>query len=288
MSSDWFYKSELVEDELEQGDLLRVTEELRDLLVTYHPHYAGKNENEYYAILTQSCDLALRAGECGARYISMAPVRSLRRIVHREFGAKLIPPDVGAPYGTESVRAEVERFLERLLNNNESSYFHYLAEAQVGLVEPMCAVLALAIPLKAEHYDLFLRAKIIGIADVFQAKLGWLLGQLYSRVGTPDMDALELRSRVQAITDTLAVWFSNNDFKHLQRLLSEHRATRPEVPVDAAVSEILIQNIPRKKAQAVNRILDIATEVALCGNPSKGRHKFRNALEQDPEFAQFF
>ncbi|BAC47429.1 bsr2164 [Bradyrhizobium diazoefficiens USDA 110] len=39
------------------------------------------------------------------------------------------------------------------------------------------------------HLATCVAAKILQLTDTFQAKLGWLVGQMYSPVGTQDMDA---------------------------------------------------------------------------------------------------
>jgi hypothetical protein len=290
MSIPRLYKSEseFVEDELEQGDLLQPNEELRGLLDKYHPHYAQNKENKFYVVLTQSCDLAKRQGLCGARYISIAPVRALRVIIQQEFDHKFARPDIGDPFGSAVLKSEVERFLERLINNNESSYFYFFAENSIGVIEPMCAMLALPISLKVEHYESLVRARLSGIQSIFQAKLGWLLGQLYSRVGTPELTSDELRTNVNRITGTLAVWFPNEDFKALKKLLAEHRTANPDQPINKDITEQLIKKIPKKKALVVERVLELATDVELCDSPSPKRYKFRLALEQDPKLARFF
>lgn len=55
----------------------------------------------------------------------------------------------------------------------------------------MVAYLKVSIPLKSgEHYDKCLKAKRIELADEFKAKLGWLIGDMYSRVGTTDWETI--------------------------------------------------------------------------------------------------
>jgi hypothetical protein len=284
-----FYKKDVVEAELEQGDLLVPTDELSALLTKYHPYYAQHPENRFYAILTQSCDLVRRGGSFGARYILIAPVRSLRTVIHYEYDSKLLKPNSGDPFGTETVKADVERFLERILNNNEPTYFHYFEENAVGLVEPMCAMLGLPISLKVEHYDIFLKSRKLSIEAVFQAKLGWLIGQTFSRVGTPEMRSDHLKNGIADITRKLAVWIPNDDFKHFRRILKEHTDANPGKPIDLAVRRELIKQIPKKKAMVVERILDLATEAKLLvQGRSPERRNFRNVLEQDAKFSTFF
>ena len=50
----------------------------------------------------------------------------------------------------------------------------------------MLQFLQLSVALKVEHYDLCLDAKIAELKEPFQAKLGYRVGHMYSRVGTAE------------------------------------------------------------------------------------------------------
>ena len=51
----------------------------------------------------------------------------------------------------------------------------------------MVAVLPLSFSFRTDHYDLLLENRVLGIKPEFQAKVGHIIGQLYSRIGTPDL-----------------------------------------------------------------------------------------------------
>lgn len=287
MWTHWSYKND-PSAYLEQGDVLQNSKSLKELLATYHPYYASNQENRFYIVLTQSCDLVVRGAKCNARYISIAPVRSLKIIVHREFEDKLNKIDVGAPFSSYRTKGEIERFLERLFNNNEPSYYYLEAEPSAGISDPMCAVLTLPIAFKAEHYDVLLNSRIISIEDSFQAKLGSLLGQSYSRVGTKDFDQADLKSKVDEITDILATWHEPSDVDKLKELIEARRTNDPNESIDSSVIGKLIQQIPKKKTLAIERILNIAAELNLASNPSSQRRGLRLRLESDQQFSSLF
>lgn len=71
--------------DLKQGDLLRRTSSLEDLLRDVHPHYKEKQANKYFIVLTQSCDLVRRTSHdpCKSRHLSLAPVRPLSLLLER-------------------------------------------------------------------------------------------------------------------------------------------------------------------------------------------------------------
>ena len=76
--------------------------------------------------------------------------------------------------------------------------------------------LALSVALRISHYDACIGAKVAQLDDVFQAKVGWLTGNLYSRVGTPDLEEKEddaERIKEQFYEDVLrsrTVWLKYN------------------------------------------------------------------------------
>lgn len=47
-------------------------------------------------------------------------------------------------------------------------------------------MLPLSMSIRVDHHEACLERRIAQITDHFQAKLGWLRGQQFSRVGTPD------------------------------------------------------------------------------------------------------
>jgi hypothetical protein len=167
------YKEDPPGELLEQGDVLKTSDALAGLLEKYHPYYANHPDNRFYVVLTQSCDLVPREGGCAARYISLAPVRPLTLILHREFDETLENVEKGSqPFATVRARTSIEQFLQRLLNNNEATFFYFERDHVRGIYEEMCGILSLPISFKLEHYKILLDAKLAGITDVFQAKLG--------------------------------------------------------------------------------------------------------------------
>ena len=271
-------------DTLEQGDILQKSPALEALLAKYHPHYAQHPDNKFFTVLTQSCDLVPRAGGCSARYISLAPVRPLKTVLKREFDGKLENVGLGAqPFATHRVRNAFEQFLQRLFNNNEPPFFYYEAAHTRGIYEEMCAMLALPISLKPEHYTTLVEAKLAGIADVFQAKLGWLLGQMYSRVGTPDIEPAMMVQKIKTYTESVAVWLEESDAKALRGLVVEYGAQPSALELSA-----MIGKIPKRKVQIINAVLDVAAAEGIFAAVSPERRRLRRALENDPVFSALF
>lgn len=273
-------------DVLEQGDLLRRSPEVVALLEKYHPYYANHPQNVFFAVLTQSCDLVRRGERCAARYISLAPVRPLRAILRREFEGTLHNVGPGRqPFGSHRTRTTIEQFLERLFRNNEPPFFFYEPAHAAGVAEEMCAMLALPVSLKPEHYETLLKAKLVGVEDVFQAKLGWLLGQMYSRVGTPDFDTPVISKMVRAYMDGAALWLEDGEVKSLVEEVVAHDAMPNAPPLGAKELGTMIAKLPKRKSLVIDAVLDAAARIGLFEPVSPERRRFRLELERDPAFA---
>ena len=106
-----------------------------------------------------------------------------------------------------SAAGRIRDFLSRLANNNDPNYFFLRADNSQGLTADCCACLRVTVPLRVEHYAVLLKAKTGQLKEVFQAKLGWLVGNNYSRVGTPDWAEAQagLRAVIEAAVSSLII-----------------------------------------------------------------------------------
>ncbi len=185
--SHFTYK-EPASTQLQQGDILRKTEDIKNLLKIVHPHYL-KEDYLYFLVLTQSCDLERRSSKaCKAPYITLAAVRPIELLLEREIKQYQIQHDLAkGKIIDRSYYAKLQSFTEKLLNNNATEYFYLHEDAGMGFSESCVAFLRLSIAIKSkDHYETCLNAKILELDDTFKAKLGWLVGNIYSRVGTHD------------------------------------------------------------------------------------------------------
>jgi hypothetical protein len=286
-----FYKSQL-NPALEQGDLIpREATVVREVVAKYHDYHVKHPENEMFAVLTQSCDLYRREGSCKARYIALAPVRTLRNVLRQEFDSVLVrTPGNLYTLGSDETKARYVDFLTRLINNNDSRHF-YLPENHAIGMEDMCILLALSIPIKVEHYDSCVRDRVAQLDDLFQAKLGWLLGQQYSRVGTPDWPDQLLQQKVVAVTDRTLSWFPPNDFEQVKRMLEKFATDYPDKEVDEGELASLVKRIKNRKQLAIDTVFKLMDELLVDGKfPPAGPDRFqlRKKLTSNDEFAKFF
>lgn len=271
-------------DHLCQGDILRKTPALLDLLREVHPHYANE-DYLYFQVLTQSCDLVRRKGQCKSRYITIAAVRSYELVVNRaiekftdrlNFKGSLLCSDV--------YKDRFEDLLNKLFNNNDPHHFFLNQDPDLGLVEHCCTQLHLSISIRAyEHYDVCLAAKAFGLTENFRAKLGWMVGNLYSRVGTqdyvpgalPDNSAYDdfLKERM----DDYVAWIPAKDFPEYRKQ-AEKAAS-----IDEIVERINADRTKKKDAQ-LNQLVNIIIKgLGIVGDESTEKKKvLKNVLSLDP------
>ena len=186
------YKSNPDFSTLCQGDVLRITPELRDVLREIHPYFLN-DQYKYFIVLTQSCDLIRRQGkDCKSAYISLAAVRDFNSFFDKEMTNKGYAKKVnGILLMNSEVKSRATQFIERIYNNTEPEYFFLYKDESLNFPTSMISYLKVSFSLKSkENYDICLNAKMIELTDEFKAKLGWLVGNIYSRVGTADWDSL--------------------------------------------------------------------------------------------------
>jgi len=187
MRHHFTYNEELGESTLHQGDLLYRTDRIENILQKVHPYYL-KESFKYFMVLTQSCDLVRRGDNCKARYITLAAVVTFENTLINEISK--FQRDRIEKIGSVcdiSQKSFLYNLVESILNNNHNEFFYLHEDNYLGLTEACCTILRLTVALRSnEHYNECLKSKFIELDSEFRAKLGWLVGNIYSRIGTRD------------------------------------------------------------------------------------------------------
>jgi len=218
---------------LEQGDVIERTEEITEILKAVHPYYLQDNYLKFI-ILTQSCDLAIRKNSHKAKYITIAAIRPLSLVRERFLNDDRSELERKADIAGERIKGKLKSFLVRLFNNNIPEYFFLYKDSISGIDENMVAFLRLSIALKSDlHYKALQKARISTLSPEFRAQLGWNVGNIYSRVGTPDWDDVyskekyeeainaELMSQTEWINDDIIKAILNKYEERSSRMSSE-------------------------------------------------------------------
>jgi len=249
-------------NELMQGDVLERTPELNAILEEVHPYYSDE-KNRYFMVLTQTCDLVERQfGSVKAPYVVLSPVRVLSIVLdHLIAECGKLQFNCEVPILRERSRNNFNELLERLLNNNDPHHF-YLNAKDTVLENACVAILRLSVAIRAPlHLNTCKNSKILQLREIFQTKLGWLIGQLYSRVATDDCDLSELSDKKRRITKDIAVWAADENFEDLERSLLEQFPNHSENAVDRASVAKLIKSLPTKRKKLSARIGEIVRQM---------------------------
>lgn len=252
-------------ESLSQGDILVKDAAVLKVLEVVHPHYRQKEDYTHFMVLTQSCDLLRRDGEpCKSRYVSLAAVRPLRVLIERE--VERFQPDTFSKVGqlcSDRSRTRLEDVVRKLLNNNLSEYFYLEAEPTNRLPEACCAFLRLSIAVRAyEHYGTLLNARALSLSKVFQAKLGWLVGNMYSRVGTEDwapdhIPRSDFEDKIRVILEEAVQWVDERQLKTARDRFEKDRASDPDLQLDRGMARQYVGNSkpPKKKDLVIDEVL---------------------------------
>ena len=254
------YKNNPDMESLCQGDVLCKTEDLCKVLGEVHPYFL-REEYTYFIVLTQSCDLVKRGSKgCKSPYITLAAVREYEDFFERIMIKKKYAESYkGYLLLDEKKRRSAFELIERIYNNTEDDYFFLYKDHSVGLYSPQVAYLKVSIALKSElHYETCLEAKKIELNDEFKAKIGWLVGNMYSRVGTVDWsNLLNDNARKEMIEGDLVsncVICSKEHIKILKEKFDSVNEQDIKNSVESVLSEIVIKS---RYDKAMDSIVDI-------------------------------
>ena len=255
------YKADADMNSLCQGDVLNITEELAEVLRSVHPYFLNE-QYKYFMVLSQSCDLVRRNGKnCKTPYITLAAIRSYDSFLERTLIRSKYAENIsGLLLMEEKKKEKAYQLIERIYNNTESEYFFLYKEEALEFPESMIAFLKVSIALKSqEHYDKCLAAKKLELSDEFKAKLGWVVGNMYSRVGTADWEGImNTQEKEEMLNNDLAskcIIGSKEQLKQLKaELLKKSETIHNHEEAALYVSDI---HVPTKYDKTISIIEEI-------------------------------
>lgn len=283
----WTYKPQSDGDCLEQGDILLPGHDLSDVLKEVHkwfsdPKYLG------FMVLTQTCDLVRRNGQpCKAPYITIAAIRPLRQILLQLLQRQLKP--FGNRYFINSDKQRASELLHRILNQNESALalFYLHPESGIGLADEAVVLLRVSIALRSEqHYDALLKARTGGLQPEFAAKLGWLCGNIFSRIAVPDwLETSSRASEAQRLVDELLSGSDPEGPQFIDQRSIEKRLKAGTAPfTEQEVSDLISRSSGKTfKQLALEEIRKLLLE---NGVESKRLERVVNGLSNSPTFGE--
>lgn len=219
MPSHWTYEEKLPDNDLYQGDIIRRTGPLLKVLGSVHGYFC---DEKYlgFIVVSQTCDLVMRTGECKAKYINLAVIRSLESMMP-SFLQDVCGTIMPGVYFEEG-RGDVKALIERIINQNEQALglFYLEPDGDLQIAVESVVLLRVSIALRSrEHYRIVQEARLGRLRPSFRNKLGWLTGNLYSRVDTPDWPEVIGKPAASKKVDKI--------FKDLDESANNHWVSRP-------------------------------------------------------------
>lgn len=280
-------------ENLRQGDILARTDLLSSSIAQAHQYYATAQDYSHFIILTQSCDLVRRQGLCRTNYITLAAARPVPLVLQR-FVEKYRDKSLALPLRVCDSKNEMpaKQFLERLVHHTADGYFFIRKGSLDTVTNDLCVFLPLSIALRsASHYDACLKSKVGQMKDIFAAKLGWLTGNLYSRVGTPDIadffpDSDNIKTQIikETIEDSSIYWLSKRQIKILKANIDRWQNVNVGVDLTEEVLDSLISEIPDEASIVAETVIKYLSGKGFINNDGETLQRATKTLANFPTF----
>jgi hypothetical protein len=202
-------------------------------------------------------------------------------------------PVVEGVYLQES-KAEANKLLERLLNQNEQAFglFYLHPDDEIGINVPSIALLRVTVTLRVDHYEVLKRARRGRLSSEFQNKLGWLVGNLFSRIGTQDWnDSPERKKEFESLVKNhleagelyQPIWVR----EPLVVAAKEKGIQLDRIPKQELVAILDANRAPSAKEAAADHALKVIKEV-MSDISEEDLARIRNRLLNDALFSKVF
>ncbi|MCX7048203.1 MAG: hypothetical protein NTX50_22305 [Candidatus Sumerlaeota bacterium] len=207
----------------------------------------------------------------------MSVIRSLEDLIasslRNQFGY------LGPGIFKKEIKERALMLIERVINQNEQNLglFYLHPDADAGISVRCVAVLRVSISVKAnEHYRTLIAARVGRLQQAFQHRLGWMVGNLYSRVDVRDWkedtegkEEEELIQEIFRFNRMEPLWVAsktirdalkrNTGFFDLpaqdqEKLLEECSPMPPKEAIIGRIGDILKECYPALQEEDVERI----------------------------------
>lgn len=292
---DFIFKdsAELNNQALTQGDVIGRSQNVIERIGQAHQYYADPAHYSHFMVLTQSCDLVKRQGRIKAPYITIAAVKPFSKTMGSFFDVNLKTIEGSSfTFHSESLKAKAKQLVERHINNTEPEFFFLPKSGHPSLPEDLVVFLRLTIALRTEHYDALAEAKIAELSDVFQAKLGWLKGNIYSRVATPDIeerDAYASKTKNEFYSKYIPTndryWLSALQANFLRKIVEQRREELGRDLTDDEVADLIADEVPEDIRIIAKNIVERFKKNNLIEEGDEdAESRFTRAIMNEPSF----
>lgn len=272
-------------EDLQQGDIIENNEEIRTIIKQFYP-LISDSEYSTFIVITQSCDLVRRDNKpCKSKYVNLAPIQPLENVFlslfDRVYGHFKITDRLYSSKG----KSKAAELIESICNQNAWALgiFFLQANTDVKIPEDSVALLPVSFAVSSDLcYDKLVKHRSGRLNIAFQSRLGWLVGNLYSRVAAPDFPKSNReevqRDLLDKKSENLPRWIDKKQLKILGQEPNNLRKDQiealllqydPKAPVKEAIKHVLdtvkgvIEEVPAAKLQEIESKLSTKLEFEL-------------------------
>lgn len=278
-------------DALYQGDILSKTDDLRAALEEAHSYYAEAEDYSHFMVLTQSCDLVAHGKrKPRSRYISLSAVRPLGIVIDRLIEKHRFEFEFPLSICEKEKELLVYQYLERLLHNTEDGFFFLKGGGHPNIQNDLCAFLPLSVALRISHYKTCVISKVAQLDNIFQAKVGSLTGNLYSRIGTPDFEEFEADPdafKNEFFQDSIygrTAWLTPAQLRRLKQLAQAWKRDNESREITEPIARDLISQIPESIDMVAERAVSLLVQNGLMPSGEGNVNRAANVLRNDTNF----
>jgi len=222
---------------LYQGDIIFIDAAIRSNLKAL---CQGKiMKAEFAIVLTQSCDLVKRSefgNKCKAQLIHMGLLS-----IFDEYFIENLSKYCEKGLFEDKVRIidqgnaqKLQNSLERLFNNNINDYFFIPEDNGQGLASHYIVDIRDQCLISFDFFEDIIRNKRCELEEIYRAKLGYMISQLFSRIGTKDWNKQELENTIKVLISENSIILSKDKVRMAKQkepeLLSKYPAVEQLIP----------------------------------------------------------
>lgn len=147
----------------------------------------------------------------------------------------------------------------------EQDYFFLYKEDALSFTTSMVAMLKVSIAIESDlYYDMCLNAKFLELSDEFKAKLGWMIGNIYSRVGTTDWESIMTAEQRKAMLsqelNSHCIIGQKNQIKALKKAMeSQSETIRTKDDAIKFISEFHIETQYEQVMKVLEEIINTSS-----------------------------
>ncbi|RUR21903.1 hypothetical protein [Legionella qingyii] len=240
---------------LRQGDIILLKGELRKKFKKFFYGIVKPHQKRYILILSQCCDLYQDdARNCKIEHITVCVLSDFNRYLERLINECSLPL-FNSRILSEDEYENLFMKLYKFINNSDPKNYFFLPKGNL-FGDDKVAILSVNYPLRIDNYDLLLKNRIGTLSPEFKSKLGFVLGKLYSRAATRDLN--DEKDLVKSFIENKLAELSVHRVmtpQHINKLkLISEESTESEVSelIDKVNIEILDQKISNDKKRLIS------------------------------------